>query len=129
MGSRGAVGGSTLSELEKKILAHIYAYGPDTPWLMARRLLGASGWRPVVPEEEVEAACRRLEEMGLLGRYLGNLKGRVTSSIKPWLKVKQRNPERRDSGVYYDLTKDGRRAAGELYKRYFRQARGSEGPS
>lgn len=127
MGSRDAVGGPTLSELEKKILAHIYAYGPDTPWLMARRLLGASGWRPVAPEEEVGSACRRLEEMGLLGRYLGNLKGRVTSSIKPWLKVKQRNPERRGSDVY--STKEGRRVAGELYKYYFRRARGSGGPS
>jgi hypothetical protein len=47
-----------LTELERKILAHIYAYGPDTPWLMARRLLGAAGWTPVAPEGEVEEACR-----------------------------------------------------------------------
>jgi len=33
-----------LSDLEKKILIHIYKYGPDTPWLMARRLLGEHGW-------------------------------------------------------------------------------------
>jgi hypothetical protein len=112
-----------LSEVEKKILAHIYAYGPDTPWLMARRLLGAAGWRPVVPEEEVEAACRRLEEMGLLRRHLGPLKGKVTSSIKPWLKVKQRNPERKGPGIYFELTKQGRRVAGLLYKQYFRSAK------
>lgn len=31
-----------LTDIERKILAHIYAYGPDTPWLMARRLLGAA---------------------------------------------------------------------------------------
>ncbi|MGC8582767.1 MAG: hypothetical protein ACP5KY_01375 [Thermoproteus sp.] len=109
-----------LGELERKILAHIYAYGPDTPWLMARRLLGAAGWAPVVPEDEVEAACRRLEELGLLERYRGSLKGRVTSSIKPWLKVKQRNPERKGSGIYYSLTKKGRWVAGYIYKRYFR---------
>ncbi|MCI4459756.1 MAG: hypothetical protein JHC13_02505 [Acidilobus sp.] len=38
-----------LSDLEKKILVHIYRYGPDTPWLMARRLLGRSGWAPAGP--------------------------------------------------------------------------------
>ncbi|MEL9991824.1 MAG: hypothetical protein QXP98_05430 [Thermoproteus sp.] len=113
-----------LSELEKKILAHIYAYGPDTPWLMARRLLGAAGWTPVVPEDQVEAACKRLEELGLLERYRGSLKGLVTSSIKPWLKVKQRNPERKGPGIYYNLTKRGRKIAGELYKQYFRRGRG-----
>lgn len=111
-----------LTELEKKILAHIYAYGPDTPWLLARRLLGSAGWVPVAPEDEVEAACRRLEEMGLLERYRGKLKGKVTSSIKPWLKVKQRNPERKGAGIYYTLTKRGRWVAGYLYKRYFRRA-------
>ena len=72
-----------LTDIERKILAHIYAYGPDTTWLMARRLLSAADWTPVVPEEEVEEACRRLEGMGLLERYRGNLKGLVTSSIKP----------------------------------------------
>jgi len=113
-----------LTDLERKILAHIYAYGPDTPWLMARRLLGAAGWTPVAPEGEVEGACRRLEEMGLLERYRGSLKGLVTSSIKPWLKVKRRNPDRKGSGIYYDLTKRGRWVAGYLYKRHFRRARG-----
>ena len=90
-----------LTDIERKILAHIYAYGPDTPWLMARRLLGAAGWTPVVPEEGVEEACRRLEGMGLLERYRGNLKGLVTSSMKPWLKVKRRNPDRKSPGIYY----------------------------
>ena len=113
-----------LTDIERKILAHIYAYGPDTPWLMARRLLGAADWTPVVPEEEVEEARRRLEGMGLLERYRGNLKGLVTSSIKPWLKVKRRNPDRKGPGIYYDLTKNGRWVAGYLYKRYFRKPQG-----
>ena len=92
-----------LSELEKKILAHIYHYGPDTPWLLARRLLGAAGWKPIVPEDEVERAVQHLVQLGLLQEFRGSLKGRVTSSVKPWLKVKQRNPERRGRGIYYDL--------------------------
>ncbi|GAB6944418.1 hypothetical protein [Vulcanisaeta sp. JCM 14467] len=109
-----------LSDLEKKVLAHIYHYGPDTPWLLARRLLGAAGWRPIVPEDEVERAVQHLVQLGLLQEFRGSLKGRVTSSVKPWLKVKQRNPERRGRGVYYDLTKLGRKVAGEVWKNYVR---------
>ncbi len=112
--------------MEKRILAHIYKYGPDTPWLMARRLLGRAGWDPpLVPPEEVEAACARLEAAGLLARFRGgNLKGRVTSSVKPWLKVKQKNPEHKGrGGVYYELTREGRRVAGEIYKKEIRGGR------
>jgi DNA-binding MarR family transcriptional regulator len=109
-----------LSELEMKILAHIYHYGPDTPWLLARRLLGAAGWRPIVPEDEVERAVQHLVQLGLLQEFRGSLKGRVTSSVKPWLKVKQRNPERRGRGIYYDLTKIGRKVASEVWKNYVR---------
>jgi DNA-binding Lrp family transcriptional regulator len=58
-----------LSDLEKKILIHIYKYGPDTPWLMTRRLLGEHGWAPKYDEGEVEMACTRLEEAGLLTRF------------------------------------------------------------
>lgn len=109
-----------LSDLEKKILAHLYAFGPDTPSLIAHRLLGSAGWRPVVPVEEVERACAHLEELGLIERYKGSLKGKVTSSIKPWLKVKQRNPERKGPGIYYYLTKRGKQLGGYLYKEVFR---------
>lgn len=116
-----------LSELELKILAHIYHYGPDTPWLLARRLLGASGWRPVVPEDEVERAVNHLVGLGLLQEFRGSLKGRVTSSVKPWLKVKQHNPERRGRGVYYDLTKMGRRVASVAWKNYVRPTMNNNG--
>ncbi|MGC8569747.1 MAG: hypothetical protein ACP5L1_00275 [Caldivirga sp.] len=105
-----------LSDLERMILAHIYKYGPDTPWLLARRLLGAAGWSPIVPEDEVERACKHLVQINLLQEFKGSLKGKVTSSVKPWLKVKQHNPERRGRGVYYDLTKEGRRIAGYIWK-------------
>lgn len=109
-----------LSDLELKILAHIYHYGPDTPWLLARRLLGAAGWRPIVPEDEVEKAVNHLVSLGLLQEFKGTLKGRVTSSVKPWLKVKQHNPERRGRGIYYDLTKIGRKVASIAWKEYVR---------
>jgi len=105
-----------LSDLEKKILVHIYRYGPDTPWLMARRLLGRSGWAPAYREEDLEAACEHLESMGLLARFRGQLKLRVTSSVKPWLKVKSRVADGKPPGVYYDLTKEGRRLASQLHK-------------
>ena len=105
-----------LSGLEKKILVHIYKYGPDNPWYMARRLLGSSGWAPTYSEEEIEKACERLEKMGLLQRFKGSLKREVTSSIKPWLKVKAREMGHKPSGVYYDLTKEGKRISSALYK-------------
>jgi hypothetical protein len=105
-----------VSDLEKKILIHIYKYGPDTPWLMARRLLGEHGWAPKYDEGEIEMACTRLEEAGLLTRFKGSLKRSVTSSIKPWLKVKAKEMDHKPSGVYYDLTKEGRKLAGQLYK-------------
>lgn len=109
-----------LSELEKAILVHIYKYGPDAPWLMARRLLGSAGWAPKVSEDEVEEACRRLEAMGLLARHRGPLKRAVTSSVKPWLKVKSRESGGKPPGIYYELTREGRRLASEIYKKEFR---------
>ncbi|WP_069808332.1 hypothetical protein [Vulcanisaeta thermophila] len=108
------------SDLEMKILARIYHYGPDTPWLLARRPLSATGWRSIVPEDEVERAVNHLVSLGLLQEFRGSLKGRVTSSVKPWLKVKQRNPERRGRGIYYDLTKLGRKVASVAWKEYVR---------
>ncbi|MFP3157846.1 MAG: hypothetical protein RXQ97_06530 [Caldivirga sp.] len=117
-----------LTDLEKKILAHIYKYGPDTPWLLARRLLGSAGWRPIVPEDEVEEACRHLVQLGLLQEFRGSLKGKVTSSVKPWLKVKQHNPERRGRGIYYDLTKQGRRIAGYIWKNEIRGMKNFKSP-
>ncbi|MGC9106434.1 MAG: hypothetical protein ACP5HQ_08475 [Thermoprotei archaeon] len=83
---------------------------------MARRLLGESGWAPKYDEIEIERACQRLESLGLLTRFKGNLKREVTSSIKPWLKVKAREIGHKPSGIYYDLTKEGRKVASGLYK-------------
>lgn len=105
-----------LSELQRKILIHIYKYGPDNPWYMARRLLGESGWAPKYNEQEIELECRKLEEIGYLIRFQGKLKKSVTSSIKPWLKVKARELDHKPKGIYFDLSKEGRKIASELYK-------------
>ncbi|QKQ99660.1 hypothetical protein GWK48_03970 [Metallosphaera tengchongensis] len=105
-----------MDELMKLILAHIYKYGPDNPWYMARRLMGVSGWAPKYDVDEIEAACKRLEEIGYLVRFQGSLKRSVTSSVKPWLKVKAKEMGTKPKGIYYDLTKEGRKVASQLYK-------------
>jgi hypothetical protein len=71
-------------------------------------------------------ACTRLEEAGLLTRFKGSLKRSVTSSIKPWLKVKAKEMDHKPSGVYYDLTKEGRKLAGQLYKEMRGAGRGND---
>lgn len=49
-----------LDELSTKVLMHIYKYGPDTPWYMARRLMGESGWAPKYDADQVENVCKSL---------------------------------------------------------------------
>jgi len=61
-------------------------------------------------------ACTKLDEAGLLTRFKGSLKRSVTSSIKPWLKVKAKEIVHKPSGVYYDLTKEGRKLAEKLIR-------------
>ncbi len=97
----------SLNGLERLILLHLYVYGPDTPKLMARRLLGSRTRHSV---DEVEAACEALEEKGLIQRYRGSLKGSPTSSIKPWIKIRAKW-DSKARGVYYDLTKKGKETA------------------
>lgn len=107
-----------LDELSTKVLMHIYKYGPDTPWYMARRLMGESGWAPKYDADQVENVCKKLKDEGYLTPFKGALKKSVTSSVKPWLKVKAKELGHKPKGVYYDLTKEGRRIASQLYKDY-----------
>lgn len=116
----GSEGNAQLTELEKKILVHILVFGPDNAWLMARRLLGRAGWAPAYDEKEIEEACLRLEELGLLERYNGSLKWLPTSSVKPWIKFKQRNKDAKPKGIYFQLTKEGKKIAKELKKEVLR---------
>ncbi|MEM3241506.1 MAG: hypothetical protein QXK57_00630 [Conexivisphaerales archaeon] len=108
-----------LNELDLAIITHIYKFGPDTPWLMARRMLGNSGWAPKLDENQIEAKCVEMENMGILSRYYGNLKWKPTSSIKPWLKFKVRNRDLKPRGIYFDLTKTGRRIAVNIKRKGF----------
>ncbi len=107
-----------LGVVEKVVLVHIYRYGPDSPWLIARRALGSLGGQPKLDELTVEEACRKLIKEGLLRPYRGDLRGLPTSSVKPWLKVKAKRPDARVRGLYCELTKRGKKVASELYKRY-----------
>ncbi len=106
-----------LDELEASIVIHIYKFGPDTPWLMARRMLGNSGWAPRLNEDQIATKCKEMENIGILARYNGNLKWRPTSSIKPWLKFKVRNRDLKPHGIYFDLTKKGRRIAANIKRK------------
>lgn len=107
-----------LNEIQQKILIHIYKYGPDNPWYTARRLLGESGWAPKYNEDEIESACKELEKMGYLIRYQGALKRTLTSSIRPWLKVKAKEINHKPKGIYFDLSREGRKIASKLYKQF-----------
>jgi len=115
-----------LNDMMKKILIHIYKFGPDNPWYMARRLLGESGWKAKYDETAIEEACKKLEELGYLYRYQGPLKKYVTSSVKPWLKVKAKELGNKPKGIYYDLTKQGRKLASQIYKEYKKEVEGNE---
>ena len=106
-----------LSEVERIVLIHIYKYGPDSPWLIARRALGGLVGTKL-DETAVEQACRRLIDLGLLTLYRGDLRGLPTSSVKPWLKVKSKRPDAKVRGLYCQLTKKGKGLASRLYKSF-----------
>ncbi|KAA8921987.1 hypothetical protein [Thermoplasma sp.] len=105
-----------LGDLCKKILMHIYNYGPDSPKYMAHRLLGASGWAPTYDQNKLKEACKKMESMKLLTVFNGPLKRSPTSSVKPWIKIKAREVNYKPAGIYYDLTKEGKRIASQIYK-------------
>ncbi|BAB60122.1 TVG1001389 [Thermoplasma volcanium GSS1] len=109
-----------LGELCEKILVHIYRYGPDSPKYMAHRLLGASGWAPTYDEKEIKEKCKKMESLRLIRVFQGPLKRSPTSSVKPWIKIKAREINYKPAGIYYELTKDGKRIAGKLFKEKYR---------
>ena len=106
-----------LNEIERIVLIHIYRYGPDSPWLIARRALGGIVGANL-DDMAVEQACRRLMELGLLAPFRGDLRGLPTSSVKPWLKVKSKRPDAKVRGLYCQLTKKGKALASRLYKSF-----------
>jgi len=110
-----------LNTIEKYILVHIYKFGPDNPWLMAHRLLGNYGYVAKYDPDEIDKYCKVLKDEGLLVVYKGDLKMKLTSSIKPWLKVKSKEMKHRPQGIYYDLSKEGRKLASNFYKELFKK--------
>lgn len=55
--------------------------------------------------------------MDLLARHRRLPKRSVTLSIKLWLRVKLRGSGGKPPGIYYELTREGRRLTSEIHKR------------
>lgn len=94
------------------IILHLDRYGPDCRWMLARRLLGASGYRARFDESEVDRACEDLIRKGLVEVRSIAVKRGPTSSIKPWLKNRAREGNAKRPRCV--LTEKGRRAAALL---------------
>ena len=112
-----------LDEFGVKVLLHLYIYGPDTPKLLCRRLLGE---RSQIDVAVLEQVLDNLVNKGLVKRMQIRTipKNAATSSIKPWIKVKAKANEVRKHGQYYELTKEGKRIAREI-KNLFGKALGN----
>ena len=87
-------------------------FGPDTPKLMGRKLLGE---RTNIDPPEIKEACIKLREMRLVKRRDGKRDGKrdrwtlpkhtPTSSIKRWIKIKAKSKETAKHDQYFELTK------------------------
>ncbi|SMD31168.1 DUF2250 domain-containing protein [Picrophilus oshimae] len=90
-----------LTDLEMDILKHLDKYGPDSPSIIWRRLLGH-----MADKEQVRFAFKHLKQEGYI-RYYGNKVDRnsLTSSLKKTLKIKARKSN--SSRSYYELTEKG----------------------
>ena len=111
--STRAAGLPSRRRLRLMALLHLHLYGPDTPSLMARRLLGR---RTRIDPTALEEALEQLAAEGLVERLESRIvpKSTATSSIKPWIKVRAGSREVRRHGQYYSLTREGRRSARRL---------------
>ncbi len=86
-------------DLLKRVLLHLLIFGPDTPKLMGKRLLGE---RTNIDPPDIKEACIKLREMGLVKRRDGETlpEHTPTSSIKPWIKIKAKSKETAKHGQY-----------------------------
>ena len=93
--------------LLQDILRHTKRYGPDTPSLIVKRLLGA---RTGLSVEEVRRAYAELCELGLMRPLPGKTIPRryETSSIKKTLKRRAKHATPKKTHTYYELTREGR---------------------
>jgi len=109
-----------LDDLSKRVLLHLLIFGPDTPKLMGKRLLGE---RTNIDPSDIKEVCIKLQEMGLVKRKEGKTlpKRTPTSSIKPWIKIKAKSKETAKHGQYFELTKEGKKVAKAIRKEYERK--------
>ena len=104
-------------DLLKRILLHLLTFGPDTPKLMGKRLLGE---RTNIDPPDIKEACIKLREMGLVKRRDGKRDGKTlpkhtpTSSIKRWIKIKAKSKKIAKHDQYFELTKKGKKIAKEI---------------
>lgn len=107
-------------DLLRRVLLHLLIFGPDTPKLMGKRLLGE---RTNIDPPAIKEACIKLREMGLVRRRDGRTlpKHTPTSSIKPWIKIKAKSKETAKHGQYFVLTKKGKKIAKEIKNNYERE--------
>jgi hypothetical protein len=109
------MGARARAELRELVLLHLERYGPDCRWMLARRLMGASGYHPSFDEGEIDSVCDELVSEGLVEVRSVAIKRGPTSSIKPWLKNRAREGKAKRPRCF--LTVRGRRAAAAIRAR------------
>jgi len=113
--SPGVMDARARAELRELVLLHLEKYGPDCRWMLARRLMGASGYHPSFDEGEIDSVCDELVSEGLVEVRSVAIKRGPTSSIKPWLKNRAREGKVKRPRCF--LTVRGRRAAAAIRAR------------
>lgn len=114
--SPGVMDARARAELRELVLLHLERYGPDCRWMLARRLMGASGSDPLPAlKGEIDSVCDELVSEGLVEVRSVAIKRGPTSSIKPWLKNRAREGKAKRPRCF--LTVRGRRAAAAIRAR------------
>jgi hypothetical protein len=95
-----------------QLMVHTRQYGPDTPMIVHKRLLGR---RSGLPIEQIRENYDVLLEFGLMEKTSGKELDRnhLTSSVKKTLKRRQKYHTPRKTHTYYQLSRKG-----ELVTRY-----------
>ncbi|HBQ95681.1 MAG: DUF2250 domain-containing protein [Firmicutes bacterium] len=98
-----------------RLMVHTKRYGPDTPVIVHKRLLGR---RSGLSIEEIRANYQLLLDFGLMEKTPGKELNRhdLTSSIKKTLKRRQKYHTPRKTHTYYQLSRKG-----ELLTRFLDQ--------
>ncbi|CAB1129844.1 conserved protein of unknown function [Candidatus Hydrogenisulfobacillus filiaventi] len=99
--------------LAYQVLKHTWTYGPDTPTIIRKRLLGH---RSGVGVEVIREAYALLLEAGLVERMPGKEldRNQLTSSVKKTLKRRAKYHTPRKTHTYYRLSRTGELVARAL---------------